>query len=102
MNVAPFTLATEAVLLSTTREEGKEQGMKPLIVIGLILVLLGGLILAYQGFTYITHEKVIDAGPVQVTAERQNFVYLPPILGAVTLGAGVVLMLIGASRRGTA
>jgi hypothetical protein len=76
--------------------------MKPLIVIGLILVLLGGLFLAYQGFTYVTHEKVIDAGPVQVTAEKQNFVYLPPILGAVTLGAGVVLMLIGATRRGTA
>jgi hypothetical protein len=80
----------------------KEKRMKPLIMIGLILVLVGGLFLAYQGFTYVTHEKVIDAGPVQVTAEKQNFVYLPPILGAVTLGAGVVLMVIGASRRGTA
>jgi hypothetical protein len=102
MNVASFCSVTAATLRSTTREEGKERGMKPLIVIGLILVLLGGLVLAYQGFTYITHEKVIDAGPVQVTAEKQNFVYLPPILGAVTLGAGVLLMVIGATRRGTA
>jgi hypothetical protein len=73
--------------------------MKPLIVIGLILVLIGGLALAYQGFTYVTHEKVVDVGPVQVTAEKQNFVYLPPALGGVALGVGVLLMILGARRR---
>jgi len=75
--------------------------MKPLIVIGLILVLIGGLALAYQGFSYITHDKVVDAGPIQVTAEKEHFVYLPPILGAVSLGAGVLLMVLGSRSRST-
>jgi hypothetical protein len=76
--------------------------MKALVVIGLILVLAGALVLGYQGFTYFTHEKVVDAGPIQVTAEKEHFVYLPPILGGVALGAGALLMVLGARKSGPA
>jgi hypothetical protein len=70
--------------------------MKALVVIGLVLVVLGALALAYQGFSYITQEKVLDAGPVQVSAERQHFVYLPPILGGLAVGTGILLIVLGA------
>ncbi len=76
--------------------------MKTLVVIGIVLCLIGGLILAYQGFSYITHEKVVDAGPIQVNAEKEHFVFLPPVLGAVALGTGIVLIVVGGRSRSTA
>jgi drug/metabolite transporter (DMT)-like permease len=73
--------------------------MKPLMVLGLILVLAGALILGYQGFTYVTQDKIIDVGPVQVTAERQHAVWIPPVIGGVAVVAGVICMAFGAAGR---
>jgi hypothetical protein len=63
--------------------------MKPL---GLILVVLGVLALMYQGFTYTTHKKVLDVGPIQATKEEHHSVPMPPILGALALIGGVVIL----------
>ena len=57
--------------------------MKPVMLVGIILLVVGILALAYQGFTYTTREKVIDLGPVQVTAEKQKTIPLQPVLGAL-------------------
>jgi drug/metabolite transporter (DMT)-like permease len=63
--------------------------MKPL---GVILVVLGVLALVYQGFTYTTQKKVLDVGPIQATKEEHHTVPLPPILGALALIGGVVIL----------
>jgi hypothetical protein len=63
--------------------------MKPL---GLILIVLGVLALMYQGFTYTTHKKVLDVGPIQATKEEHHSVPLPPVLGALALIGGVVIL----------
>ena len=63
--------------------------MKPL---GLILIVLGVLALMYQGFSYTTHKKVLDVGPIQATKEEHHSVPLPPILGALALIGGVVIL----------
>ena len=63
--------------------------MKPL---GLILIVLGVIALIYQGFTYTTHKKVLDVGPIQATKEEHHSVPLPPILGALALIGGVVIL----------
>ena len=59
---------------------------------GIILIVLGVLALAYQGFSYTRREKVIDAGPIQVSADKEKTVPIPPILGALALAAGAVLL----------
>ena len=66
---------------------------------GIVLVVLGVLALAYQGFTYTTRETVIDIGPIKATAERERTFPLPPILGIVAIAGGVALMF-GGSRKG--
>ena len=63
--------------------------MKPL---GVILVVLGVLALVYQGFSYTTQKKVLDVGPIQATKEEHHSVPLPPILGALALIGGVVIL----------
>ncbi len=72
--------------------------MKPAGIVGIILIAIGIIALAYGGFSYTTREKVIDAGPVQVSADRQKSVPLPPILGGVCLVGGILLVLAGSKK----
>jgi hypothetical protein len=67
-------------------------------VIGIVLIILGILALGYQGFTYVTQEKVADVGPVQVTTERERTVWIPPIVGGAALIAGIALVALGGKR----
>lgn len=61
--------------------------------IGLALIVLGIIALSYEGvIKYRTREKVFDAGPVEVTAEKTRKIKLPPTLGALALIGGVTLL----------
>ena len=60
---------------------------------GIVLIVLGALALAYQGIRYTTREKVVDLGPLQVTASERRSIPLPPIVGGVALVAGLALVL---------
>jgi uncharacterized membrane protein len=72
--------------------------MKPIIWVGILLIVLGGLALAYQGFNYTHHEQVMNVGPMHVTTETQDRVPIPPILGGLALVGGIVLLVIGAKK----
>ncbi len=69
--------------------------MKPAGIVGIILIAVGIIALAYGGFSYTKREKVIDAGPLQVSADKEKTVPLPPILGGLCLAGGIVLVLAG-------
>jgi hypothetical protein len=57
-------------------------------LVGIVLIVIGVVALAYGGFTYTTREKVLDIGPLEATAERRHTIPLPPVLGAIALVAG--------------
>ncbi len=59
---------------------------------GIGLIVLGIFALAYQGLTYTTHKKVVDIGPIQATKEEHHTIPLPPVLGALALLGGVVVL----------
>ena len=61
-------------------------------ILGIVLVAIGLFALAWGGFAYTTREKVIDLGPIQATREKTHNVPLSPILGAVAILGGVVLL----------
>lgn len=69
--------------------------MKPAGIVGIILIAIGIIALAYGGFSYTKREKIIDAGPLQVSADREKTVPFPPILGGICLVGGIVLVLVG-------
>lgn len=69
--------------------------MKTNQLLGIVLIVLAVIAFAYQGITYTTREKAIDLGPIQVTTERTRRFPLPPIVGAIALVGGVVLLGVG-------
>lgn len=66
--------------------------MKTHALLAVILIATGVIAFAYQGFTYTTREKVVDLGPIQMTAEKTRTIPIPPILGAIALLSGIVLL----------
>ena len=84
--------------MPSRRTRANEGAMKPVAILGVLLIVFGLVALAYQGFTYTRREKVIDLGPIQATAERQRTVPLPPVVGIVAVAAGVALVVVGARK----
>ena len=72
--------------------------MKSLTMLGILLIVLGGLSLAYQGFTYTQKEKVAQIGSLQVTSDTRHTVYFPPILGGLGVVAGIILVVVGSKN----
>ncbi len=72
--------------------------MRPKMIIAIMLIALGIAAFAYQGITYTTREKVIEIGPLQMTAEKTKTLPLPPIVGAIALVGGIVLLVVGSRK----
>ena len=68
-------------------------------IVGIILIVLGALVLAYHGIRYTTQEKVIDIGPLQVTAAKKKTIPLPPVVGGVAIVAGIALILVERKKK---
>ena len=73
--------------------------MKPILIVGAVLIALGLAALAYQGITYTTRETVLDIGPIHATADREKTVPIPPVAGAVAVAAGTALLVAGLRKR---
>jgi len=67
-------------------------------IIGIVLLALGIIALAYQGITYTKHTEVLEIGDLKVETREKKKIPLSPILGVVAVVAGVVLIV--ADRRG--
>lgn len=64
-------------------------------ILGIVLIVIGIVGLAWGGFTFSTREKVADIGPIHASRDKSHSVPLPPIAGAVALIGGVVLLVSG-------
>jgi len=73
--------------------------MKTATLVGILLIVLGIVSLAFQGISYTRHRKVLDVGPIHATAETKERIPLPPILGGIALVGGISLVIVGARRK---
>lgn len=70
--------------------------MKPVVILGAVLIVLGGIVVAMQGVSYVRDREEVSMGPFSVATEERGFI--SPVVGGLVLVAGVVLVVIG--RRG--
>jgi hypothetical protein len=68
-------------------------------LIGLVLIVVGIIGLAYGGITWTRHAKVVDVGPVQITHDKTESLPLSPLAGGLCLVAGVLLVMRGGGTR---
>lgn len=73
--------------------------MRPLVIAGLVLIVLGALALAWGGFSFTTTEKLAEVGPLKLERQQERHVAVPPVAGVVAVAAGVVLVIVGSRRR---
>ena len=66
--------------------------MKSTSLVGIVLVVLGVLALAYQGINYTRRETVLDVGPIHATADTEKHIPLPPIVGGLAILGGAFLL----------
>ncbi len=69
--------------------------MKPISIVGIVLVVIGIAGFAMGGFSFTTKEKVLDLGPIQATADKKHDFPIPALAAGLALAAGVVLVVIG-------
>jgi uncharacterized membrane protein YidH (DUF202 family) len=65
---------------------------------GVVLIVIGTIALVYQGFTYTTHKKVLDIGPIQATKEEHQTIPVPPVIGIIAVISGVAVLALGRSK----
>lgn len=69
--------------------------MRPLVLAGILCIVVGLIAFAYQGLSHATHARVLDAGPLQVNVLKAHTFPLPPVVGVICLGVGLVLVIVG-------
>lgn len=72
--------------------------MKSSLMIGLLLIALGVAGLVYKSFSYTTEETVVQLGSLKATAEVENQVPVPTVLGVIAIVAGVIVIAIGSKK----
>jgi hypothetical protein len=72
--------------------------MRPISILGIILIIFGVFVLASEGISYTKTEKVLDIGPIEATAKHHKTIPISPIAGGASVAAGVVLVIAGARR----
>lgn len=67
--------------------------------IGILLLVIGIVMLVWSGFSYTRREKVVDAGPVHISADKQKTISWPPYAGGILIVAGAVVLVAAGRRR---
>lgn len=68
-------------------------------ILGLILIILGALAIAYKEISFTRDEEILKVGPIQATAQKKETIPIPPWAAAIGIGAGVLLVVVGGPRK---
>jgi uncharacterized membrane protein YidH (DUF202 family) len=61
--------------------------------VGIGLIIIGVILTLYTGFNYVTTEKVVDIGPIQINKEKNHPVQWSPFIGGAILIGGIIILL---------
>jgi hypothetical protein len=75
--------------------------MRTLMVIGILLIVFGVCALMFQGITYYTTDRVVDAGPFKVDVQKPHTIILHPIVGIAAVAGGIAMLVAGRPVRAT-
>jgi hypothetical protein len=72
-----------------------EANMKPVAMLGVVLIVLGVAGLFLSRITWTETKPVVKLGPLQVNSQEDHTVWIPTAAGVVTVLAGIGLVFAG-------
>ena len=70
--------------------------MKPTGIVGIILIVVGIVLIAWGGFaSYTTKENVAKLGPIEINKHEEHPIPIGPIVGGVCIVGGIILLVRG-------
>lgn len=66
--------------------------------LGIVLVAIGVIMMVYTGFNYVTKDKVVDLGPLQISKNENHPVQWSPIIGGILLVGGILIIVTGKKK----
>jgi hypothetical protein len=69
-------------------------------ILGVLLIVLGVIGIAYGGVRYAYPDKIVDAGPVHISVTKHDTVPIPPILGGLALVGGIAVIAMDRRKTG--
>ncbi|WP_291102374.1 MULTISPECIES: hypothetical protein [unclassified Flavobacterium] len=67
--------------------------------LGIAIITIGIIMMVYTGFNYVTTEKVVDLGPIEINKQTNHPVQWSPIIGGVLLIGGIVILVLDKKGR---
>jgi uncharacterized membrane protein YidH (DUF202 family) len=73
--------------------------MKPVSIIGVLLIIAGIAALVLGQVSFTRHETVLQLGDAKIEAQTKDTYPIPTIAGIAAVAAGVVLVVVGYRKR---
>jgi uncharacterized membrane protein YidH (DUF202 family) len=68
-------------------------------VLGIVLIVVGLVALAFGGISWTKREKVLDIGPIQAETQKHEYLPLSPVFGVLAVAGGIALVVVGGKRK---
>lgn len=81
------------------RNSGIHLSQSTMKTIGIIILVIGLIGTIYTGFNFITKEKVVDIGKIEISADKKHGLRWSPILGIVFVAVGAGLYMVGSKKK---
>jgi drug/metabolite transporter (DMT)-like permease len=72
--------------------------MTPLRIVAIVLIVAGGLALAYGGFSFTKETHQAKIGPVELSVKEKQDVNVPQWLGIGAIVLGAVMLVVGGKK----
>jgi hypothetical protein len=66
--------------------------------VGLVILVIGLVITLFTGFQYVTREKVVDIGEIQISRDKTNSVSWSPFVGLAVMAIGAGMFVLGPKK----
>jgi hypothetical protein len=66
---------------------------------GIFILAIGVILILFTSFNFITREKVVDVGPLEITANKNHRLAWSPISGIVLIVVGAGIYIFGVRKK---
>lgn len=73
--------------------------MKPVVIVGVILIIFGIIGVVYQGIGFTKRKEVLAVGAIRATKDTHETIPIPRVVGGLAIAGGIVLLVAGSKSR---